>query len=481
MGTGKVIGANRAYRGLVNNKVRESNFAEIVWFVRGTTLYRQARLIIGDDENLKTEYSPTDPTANAIPSGFHNTNDVSVAESNGKLFFNKLSDLAKRENRFAHHYVGIPTFPFPHDLQYRELRLPTMAELDGGFSLSTPITHPTQYRVDLWNNPNYAANTAKPSLSSNANGTGWLVDDGDRRGEDIVLTNVISFDIKVWNPDTNSFTNLGDGSNGAFGSQGRYSGGTGENEVLVQKVYFDENRDQINKYKPDDNDPDTMVENPMYHDISPDYPQRYLYQENNNGGSLPLSIVVPPSPPQPPASTLEIGAWEGNPIPMSRVFDTWTKWYESQLREGGEVIGLDLTKKPTPPLSTTAHEISGDNSQFTGTKFWLVTFGQTPNPVTQQGDRWYYLHSPNEHEKIIPGENPGDPPTITTELRADKFFETYRHPGTGIILSDKNSGKYWESPPPYDEVLRGVEITIRCFDPKSGNIRQVRIVKHVDL
>jgi hypothetical protein len=329
-----------------------------------------------------------------------------------------------------------------------------------------------------------------------ATSNGWL-DAGMRAGEDIVLTNVISFDIKVWNPDTNSFTNLGEGT-GAFGSQGRYSKETGENEILVQRVYFDENMDRSKKYDtitdPSDPNVGTTVEVRSHHDISPDYPQRYLYREGSNGQRIPLSPLpadavptdssLPPLPQEEPKSTLVIGAWSGDP--MSRVFDTWTKWYESQLRNGGDVPGLsnlyesngDPKSMPQPP--TTFNKIDDNNSNITGTEFWLVTLGfeQLDN---QPMNRWYYLHSPNEHEKIIPGADPGDPPTITTELRADKFFMTYQHPGTGIILSDKNSGKYWESPPPYDEVLRGVEITIRCFDPKSGNIRQVRIVKHVDL
>jgi hypothetical protein len=335
-----------------------------------------------------------------------------------------------------------------------------------------------------------------------ATSNGWL-DAGMRAGEDIVLTNVISFDIKVWNPDTNSFVDLGNGSNGAFGSQGRYSGGTREDEILVQRVFFDENSDRA-KYIRDPNDPNEWIENPDYHEISSDYPQKYLYREDINGNLLQLSIDEPLSPitsstqATPPTSTLVLSAWGSNddddnvvPNPvkvprMSRVFDTWTKWYESQPRNGGKLYEADsntvlnLASDETRPAAKTSRiGVKHGNINVTGAEFFLVTFGFEPllqSDPTGQTNRWYYEHSPNKYQYMS-----GDPPTLTTEYPADKHFETYSHPGTGVILNDRQSGKYWENPPPYDEVLRGVEITIRCFDPKSGNIRQVRIVKHVDL
>jgi hypothetical protein len=519
MGTGKVIGANRAYRGLVKGEVCESNFAEIVWFVRGTTLYRQARLIIGDDENLIAKYREPDGSINPI-TNFHDTNDVSVFQerinaSTVRFAFNKLSDLSRRENRFAHYYVGMPDFPFPHNPKYRELRLPTMAELNGDFNVPDNVTYLPE--VDLWNEPNYAANRVNSSHRSDATGTGWL-SNGDRRGEDIVLTNVISFDIKVWNPNATKydetdttktipdprFTDLGDigdgsSDNGAFGSQGRYSGGTGENEVLVQRAYFDENSDRRIKV-PDRDDPTgPWIDNPNLHHI----PASYLYREDKEGNPLPLSSPPPPAGTNElPTSTLITGRWTGDP--MARVFDTWTKWYERQLRMGGAVDGLLLDTLPpdaTPPYFTEGSnrkisKINGSNL-FTRTEFFLVTFWQEALYDDQQVGRWHYLHSPN----LEPRPNPTPPPDVIDKPIADEYFSTYianpndppedwieqptgrhKHRGTGVLLENEvNSGKYWESPPPYDELLRGVEITIRCFDPKSGNIRQVRIVKHVDL
>ncbi|MDR1479643.1 MAG: prepilin-type N-terminal cleavage/methylation domain-containing protein [Planctomycetaceae bacterium] len=498
MGTGKVVGANRKYRGLVNGEVCESDCAEIVWFVRGTTLYRQARLIIGDDGNLPDKYlyppGHTDAGEFMPITNFHGTNDVAATPLTGDEYrLHKLADLARRENRFAHYYVGTGTFPFPHDPRYRELRLPTMAELDGGFTVSAVPTHPTS--VDLWNRPNYAAHAVNSSLPEDARGNGWLAT-GSRAGEDIVLTNVISFDIKVWNPAANggagAFVDLGGGSAGAFGSGGRYSGGSGDDEILVQRVYFDENRDYgVPKSIPDlsiDPTGNTWVENSAHHDIG----DKYLYREDKNGVELPLSNLptgayTPPTPPPSnhawPTSTLEIIAWNGDRMP--RTFDTWTKYYENAYRRGGEIS--DLSSDPPAPVSMTTNvpmyksgvnrinnNSANDNARFTGTEYYLVTFGQEQlgsPPI----NRWHYEHSPNP--------NPDPPP----DPKANQIFNTDFNPhpvtqrGMGVMLDEgKGHAKYWESPPPYDAKLRGIEITIRCFDPQSGNIRQVRVVRHVD-
>ncbi|MDR1485120.1 MAG: prepilin-type N-terminal cleavage/methylation domain-containing protein [Planctomycetaceae bacterium] len=488
MGTGKVIGANRAYRGLINDVVYESNFAEIVWFVRGTTLYRQARLIIGDDGNTPT----------AMPAGMIHDNDVSISQRNTgsgtESFFNTLSTLARRENRFAYHCVGQQSnFPFPHNPRYSELRLPTMAELSGNIWGGQPEPASAPVTIDLWNDPNYATGETIQE-------DGWI-DAGDRAGEDIVLTNVISFDIRVWNPVANAFVDLGDGSDGAFGSRGRYCGGSVSqehlpHESLVTRVNFDENRDRSERYQ---RDPTTgeyifdangdRVEVPTYHHS---YYDR-LYREGSQGQDIPLSnlasdinAVSPPSPPLPPTTpetTLTIGAWSGAAMP--RVFDTWTKYYENYPHNnyapnGAEVYGF-TNDIPNGDLYRQIIGITNPADQsnrfplhpYSRAEFYLVTFRpeQLPSPMSM--NRWHYEHSANEKY------DPGPPPSMIPV--ADRFFDGYQHRGTGMYDSiDRNSGAYWECPPPYDAELRGIEITIRCFDPKSGNIRQVRVVKHVN-
>lgn len=492
MGTGKAIGANRVYRGLVNGEVCESNFAEIIWFVRGTTLYRQTKLIIGDDKELLNKYNIDSDGSMAYIANFHETSDVSCYKEGGRIYPNTLSSLARREHRFAHYYVGESDFPFPHKEKYRELRLPTMAELSNESNWKDLTIHTPATIVDLWNEPNYAVHSVNPSYDITNRGNGWLAT-GERAGEDIVLTNVISFDIKVWNPNVNGFIDLGDNSAGSFGAQGRYSGnaGAGEDEKLVTRVNFDENIDQAiqfrrnsetGEYSIDANGEKIEYEN-YHHKV---YHNHFLYREGSKG-DLPLSNLQQDELPQQqlqqldpsaPTTTLVISNWSGAKMP--RVFDTWATFYETYLRNGG-VVCKENSEQPALdddysilPSNNGGNKIRGNNHGYSRTEFYLVTLRQEPtsivNPdISSTRPRWHYIHSANEE-----GTDDNNQPIFSV---ANRFFERYSHPGTGTYI-DKKSGAYWECPPPYDAELRGIEITIRCFDPKSGNIRQVRVVKH---
>ncbi|MDR2170936.1 MAG: prepilin-type N-terminal cleavage/methylation domain-containing protein [Planctomycetaceae bacterium] len=474
MGTGEVTGANRKYRGLVNNQVTESNFAEIIWFVRGTTLYRQTKLIIDGDSN------------NAIASLNSEENDVSVRFDGTNFYLNKLSHLARRENRFAYRYValtGLTNFPFPHNPIYRELRLPTMAELNN-FVVPDPAVNPPYpddpnppylTTIDLWNNPNYAAHAVNSAHDITANGNGWI-GSGTRAGEDVVLTNVISFDIKVWNPSANAFVDLGNGSANTFDSQGRYSGRPLSTDIptipdnlfpvsaltphqnlieenlryegLVNTVYFDENEDNTGTRSYDEND------------------KLYKVDKASPPNTIPLSNLRVDNAPayvsqDLPLTTLLISRWSGPPMP--RVFDTWTMAYENELHDGGSVTGFSNATEPTTDVH---RQINSPSHPYSLTRFELVTFDQEVHPTDGTKNKWKYKHSLNTL-----------PPPVNAPI-AEQYFDSYRHKGTGTFINN-GSGAYWECPPPYDGQLKGIEITIRCFDPKSGNIRQVRVVKHV--
>jgi hypothetical protein len=163
------------YRGWINDTIAERTDAEIIWFMRGTTLYRRVRLIdpLGTDPDL-----------------------------------NSKSGLAKREKRFGH---TTGTFPFPlytsSSSGWYYLRMPTIEEtLSTSWSFPPTLTVPTlaQNRWDLWNDP-YLKNWKDNNISVLDQKSGSLSSAvsnprSTRAGEDIVLTNVISFDIKVWNP-----------------------------------------------------------------------------------------------------------------------------------------------------------------------------------------------------------------------------------------------------------------------------------------
>ncbi len=130
------------------------------------------------------------PLLPAAAKGFYASNDISVRMENGQFLANTLSDLTRRECRFAH-----PNMPFPFDARYwGQLGLPTLRECSdpnwiagnwSGYSLPTAST-----TVDFW------SNGTSPSLADNA----LVLFHGSRIADDVILTNVIGFDVKAWDP-----------------------------------------------------------------------------------------------------------------------------------------------------------------------------------------------------------------------------------------------------------------------------------------
>jgi len=134
----------------------ESPYAEVAWFCReastqpvtGTKLYNLYRRQL-----LVVAYvGAAEFTGNSIAGTLPNLNyDLSLRVDGGRLVPNTLGDLTKRENRFMH----LAT-PFPHELQVDTTsRLPAQATFETT----------------------------------------------SRSGEDLVLTNVVSFDMRVFDPE----------------------------------------------------------------------------------------------------------------------------------------------------------------------------------------------------------------------------------------------------------------------------------------
>lgn len=181
---------------LAGNAV-ESQEAEVAWFVRGRTLYRRVLLVLPN-------VTLTSPEA-----GFYNTNDISVRNSHGgsNMAPNSLSDLTKPENRFAHRINN--RFPYhPHftydgsDIvrsNWANLGLPMLRECSSSGWIAGAALQAanlgTVGKFDAWLNPHPASGQNKD--------TGALNDYDEpntRLGEDVVLTNVIGFDVKAWDP-----------------------------------------------------------------------------------------------------------------------------------------------------------------------------------------------------------------------------------------------------------------------------------------
>ncbi|MBN1911071.1 MAG: prepilin-type N-terminal cleavage/methylation domain-containing protein [Pirellulales bacterium] len=238
-------------------RTAESQVAEVAWFVRGTTLFRLVLLILPkQDVDLRTPdvIEPMEGLAffsSGTPSsctfygnyflrtkgetdhrskGFYNNFDWSVRlvydpanpldRTKWRLVPNTLADLTKRENRFAHQPDGVG-FPFdPHgglSAQWQYLGLPTLREcshlnwIPGG-PLPVIQLNMAGSPFDAVANPHPYGPNGNPSTADYQDpATGTLIAKGAsvpapdlspylgfRVAEDVMLTNVIGFDVKAW-------------------------------------------------------------------------------------------------------------------------------------------------------------------------------------------------------------------------------------------------------------------------------------------
>jgi prepilin-type N-terminal cleavage/methylation domain-containing protein len=157
------------------NGVFESALAEVAWFARPTpgtanpqtyTLYRRQLLVMG--------YVGVAPFASSGTAGFSSWSayfnqpcDISARREGSVLYPNTLSDLTRRESRFLHNPNGTTTvagFPFAFLVHH------------------TPSTSGTT-----------------ETLPAAVNG---LIFDStsQRMGEDVILSNIIAFDVRVFDP-----------------------------------------------------------------------------------------------------------------------------------------------------------------------------------------------------------------------------------------------------------------------------------------
>ncbi len=182
--------------------VAQSYVAEVAWFIRGHTLHRRVLLVL-----------PGASLTGAPQAGYYASYDISAHwdSANGKMVPNTLADLTQRQYRFAHD-ATTPLNP----CNWGQLGLPTLAECSSNWSVGRAPTQPTnKATIDFWSN--------HTSTSGGTDSYPWsdstLLTGGTRTTDDIILTNVIGFDVKAWDPKANSgqggYIDLGYGGGGA--------------------------------------------------------------------------------------------------------------------------------------------------------------------------------------------------------------------------------------------------------------------------
>jgi type II secretory pathway component PulJ len=237
----------------------QSDVAEVAWFVRGRTLYRRVFLVapgvlssldINHDGILDASELGISPT-NIV--SFYAGYDLSVRPvwnaSNTFLGYvpNTLGDLTRRECRYAHlcaTAAGADAFPFSASRWCWTCSLPTGYKTAAGATWVTSVSIPTLPTLKECSSPTKppgwpasqlfgwiaggtqppgtAPSSTVPTLTNtttNPNGSldFWTnnvayrvadnamtaalgMSDGLRIADDVILTNVIGFDVKAWDP-----------------------------------------------------------------------------------------------------------------------------------------------------------------------------------------------------------------------------------------------------------------------------------------
>jgi type II secretory pathway component PulJ len=169
------------FLGKAGNNSVESSVAEVAWFLRPTagttdpvtyTLFRRQLLVVGyaglTNWSTNAPYSASGNyfTTSPVPdwATFYSNYDIS-ARLEGNMFFpNTLSDLTRRESRFLH-------------------RQGEVTDRNGNGVLDPfPYAFPEKTSYQAANAPN------------------GLIFTATRAGEDVVLANVIAFDVRVFDP-----------------------------------------------------------------------------------------------------------------------------------------------------------------------------------------------------------------------------------------------------------------------------------------
>ena len=194
-------GNGSGFVGKHNTSTIEADAAEVAWFcvqqpdpVDGMNLYslhRRQLLVVGyvgttdfydavNGDGITSYWMPASPQTN--PDVFQSF-DISLRFEGGRLRGNGLSDLTKRENRFLHRFDSNPLNVQPY-------------HVPPSVSLFPYVLNP----VRLAGDPN--AGTASDAI---------LLD--DREGEDVVIRNVLAFDVRVFDPEqaTVGYVDLGQG------------------------------------------------------------------------------------------------------------------------------------------------------------------------------------------------------------------------------------------------------------------------------
>lgn len=499
------------YVGLINGVPATSNSAEIIWFVRGHTLYRRVLLI-----------KPDVRVREVNPAGFYARYDLSVRKawdeesvppvapvgppySSGQhrpvLAANSLADLTKPECRFAHQpdmrgwRVDIAgsaaTGPAPTpvtgvgltpklqksngNLRYRNEPKPflyflrpwlgapydaDLANISANFKWVPGLGLPILAECSA---PNWAAgdfppteNLAGVDLNSGAwvqmpqfsqpvvptgpfdawaNEHPWTQVDpltgilndysGGGRNDDVILTNVIGFDVKAWDPNAPVFTH-GPTANPLNQYVVLSPGDPGyANEVIAMR--------------------NAIASNTAF-----PIPALGAYADLNYMATVPYNIAVAGGPAYPDAAAA------GIPAPF--------------FHRQGYPLYPDVMSQP----------LAANRSMAYGTR-WQFAVNQQPYcyfPAVY--DTWSLHYEYNQQSVHYFSPNPNNTNYVEVTIGDEDGNGIYDQ-GTNDYDDNGANGVddigERETQPPYGVPLQGIQVRLRVFEPGSRQVREVTIIQ----
>lgn len=490
------------YVGRYRDTTLQSEEAEIIWFLRGRTLYRRLLLVAPQrmsdlDNNRDSNSDPTDyngvidsvdlTDAAGATHAFHEWYDLSArpeVDPTGTTaglairpgwgwVLNSLGDLTKRENRYAHRVHPIDSFPFSMS-RWGQLGLPTLRESAhpdwmtwanaAGMPAVTPIdvaADPTR-PFDLWNEP-HPWPEVDPVTGTLAafQGTGM----GERVAEDVILTNVIGFDVKVWDPKAPVLRAI------------RNDGGTPASAPA--DLMDDPTSDSVLLTPGDPGYPNALA----HFWVAWSYPpatrppayRRYLppgsdpYGRSGAWGAYVdlnyaayaaaeyASIGVVPTY----QSDFSGPNHARSQLTLAPVYDTWSLHYENN------AAWIDLNGNGVFDTGEQFGDEDGDGLVDEGTDGF-----DNGNGIDDDGDGMIDEDGWNGLDDDGDGQVDED--------------DTYKNgivddgpdvdlDGDGLYTSPGEMGE-WETMPPYFAPLRGIQVEIRTFEPDSRQVRTVTLV-----
>lgn len=375
----------------------QSQVAEVVWFLRPTllvdpssgaastvlttpltfTLYRRAYLVMPTYQGNSTSFNATTPSGvELLPTtDFYSKYDISAhCDTSGNYVANTLGDLTKRECRYGHNFIAAGTHGFPHRIDPKYL-VPFGGTLSAG-----------AYSIDRTN---------------------------ARYGEDVVLTNVVSFDVQAWDPTAPVYNNSG---------------------VAVSPS------DPGFPYRQGDpSSTDGSIRTRSLANITT--------APSSLGAFVDLNWLNPVT--GTPSNANPTTLWNGSPL-----FAPWNPSilispFFCQGHVKSQLTASEPSSGPTSPIDFETNWLFDDHVNGNGLPDY-GTFNHTPATY----DTWstHYEHDGLDQDAVL-----GD------TLGADQGAGPGSNPP--------------ETSPPYPVPLRGIKITLRCYEPDSRQMHEISVVE----